>query len=81
MNSGLVQSFGCLGYTLRTGPSNHTNPKRKRGSRLLTLALQALMPELLPAIEPGLNSGLVQSYGCLSYTLRTGPSNHTNPEA
>jgi hypothetical protein len=28
-----------MGYTLRTRPADHTNPKRKRGSPLLVLVL------------------------------------------
>jgi hypothetical protein len=47
-----VQSFGCLDYALRVRPGNHTNPKRKRGSRLLALALRAGVPVMSPAIEP-----------------------------
>ena len=78
--SGLVQSFGFMGYALGVRPDNHTNPKRKRGFRLLAIALRARMTGLSPAIEPRLVSGLVRLYGCLGFTLAFGPSDYTNPK-
>ncbi len=54
--SGVVQSGPCRGNTLRTRPGEHTNPKRKRGFRLVSLSFRASSPAVSPAIEPCLFS-------------------------
>ena len=49
---GLVQSRAGLGNTSRAPRGDHTNPKRKRGAGLPSLALWVSVPGVSPGIEP-----------------------------
>jgi hypothetical protein len=49
--SGVVQSFGCFGNTLRTRAGDHTNPKRKRGFRLSLIAFPASVRGVYPQLN------------------------------
>jgi hypothetical protein len=53
----LVQAFDRLGNTFSTRPGEHTDPTRKRGFRLPSLALRISAPQVLPGIESGRKNG------------------------